>query len=126
MVQLHLIDEVSDPESLSSPSLFFFFFPDQEGKKNTITHSPWSVLMSEVRLHSNQSALIREETEARRPRPQVRQTDAGPVVTFCQGYDRPCLWMSDRNVVGVGKKTNFAQLLFPALVDKDEYDLFPN
>lgn len=92
MVQLHLIDEVSDPESLSSPSLFFFFnFQSKRGKKNTITHSPWSVLMSEVRLHSDQSALIREETEARRPRPQVQQTDAGPVVTFCQGYDRLCL-----------------------------------
>lgn len=59
--------------------------------------------MSEVRLHSNQSALIRGRRSPLRPRPHAGWTDTGPAVTFCQGYDRPYLWMNNRNAAGVTK-----------------------
>lgn len=47
---------------------------------------------------------------------------------FCQGPDHPCLWMSNRNVVGVGKHPwdhSATWLIFPncARLDKAEYDL---
>lgn len=59
--------------------------------------------MSEVRLHSNQSALIRGRRSPLRPRPHAGWTDTGPAVTFCQGYDHPYLWMNNRNAAGVTK-----------------------
>lgn len=87
--------------------------------RSQLPHSPRSALMSEVRLQNDQSALITEPRRPRRPRPQVGWTDTRSVLSRL----RLCLWMSNRNVVGVGKQscrlrsprcwTSFSRTLLP-------------
>lgn len=88
MGQHHLTDEVSDHGLLFSPGLCFsYLIPD---KKITITHSPWSLLRTEVRLHCNQSAL-------KRKRWSLKAMASGKMDGYrascdvCQGYCHPCL-----------------------------------
>lgn len=127
MVQHHLTDEVLDPASLFSPCVCFFLCVIPEGrKKSQLPTIPWSVFMSEVRLHCNQSALIRERWGPEGPGRQVGQEGPRPVVVFAKvriihvcGCSTGMLWESC-HVKSPQRLTDFPT---SALLDKVEYDL---
>lgn len=110
MVQHHLTDDVSDPALLFFPPLHVCVFLIRNTrqrkiqKKNTITHSPLEC--THVRGQTALQPISPYQGEMGGP-PKATTSGVGRAdVTFFffrQGYNRPCLWMSSGNVVGVQK-----------------------
>lgn len=107
MVQHHLTDEVSDPAPLSSPRLCFSFFaiPDEKKKKKNHNYPQFPGVYSCQGLDctaTNQPLSGKDGAPKAAASGGTGGRRAG--CNFCQGPHHPCLWMSDRNVVGVGKQ----------------------